>query len=237
MWENFPQKTPQSTWRSNAHVPYTVLPDETNLNLLDQLKKEILNRKLLRTGATLFLFVDLLLSNAPFTARTFIGIFSTAPLAVYILEDVLSLPQALPSGTFRLTTTCVSPSMVSVHRKGAKYSARCGQQYSDDFQELQPAAVLDLANQLKAEGNIKHSQVSISTNNVLSDLKIGTNNCLVGARRRIAKLKGPTLPIFLKPNSSSTISLQCLPRQRCKWLHMCLKKLPYATKPRTSACV
>ena len=36
--------------------------------------------------------------------------------------------------------------------------------------------------------------------------------------------------MFSKPTSAKDMEMQCLPANKCRWLHICLKKPPYATK-------
>lgn len=80
-------------------------------------------------------------------------------------------------------------------------------------------------------GYITHAQISGQTKSPASSLIINVQNTFNGARRRISSLRPSTLPIFnTKPSSVNSKALPCLPSQRCRWLHMCLKKPPYATK-------
>jgi hypothetical protein len=80
-------------------------------------------------------------------------------------------------------------------------------------------------------GYITHAQISGQTNTPISNLILNVQNLSTGVRRRISSLRSSTLPTFnTKPSSVKSIALQCLPSQRCRWLHMCLKKPPYATK-------
>jgi hypothetical protein len=80
-------------------------------------------------------------------------------------------------------------------------------------------------------GYITCAQISNQTNTPISSLTITMQNIFVGTRRRISGLRSSTLPTF-NPKTSSVKStlLQCLPSPKCRWLHMCLKKPPYATK-------
>ncbi|PMD20363.1 hypothetical protein NA56DRAFT_179615 [Hyaloscypha hepaticicola] len=80
-------------------------------------------------------------------------------------------------------------------------------------------------------GYITHAQISGQTKSPASSLTINVQNTFNGARRRISSLRPSTLPIFnTKPSLVASIALPCLPSQRCRWLHMCLKKPSYATK-------
>jgi hypothetical protein len=111
-----------------------------------------------------------------------------------------------------------------------KFAKKCGHQSYDDFHELQDGAIVDFANDLFKAGYITYAQVSSQTSGSMSELSMKINNLFVGARRRISRLRSSTLPIFSKPSSVKSIALQCSATQQCRWLHMCLKKRPYATK-------
>jgi hypothetical protein len=106
----------------------------------------------------------------------------------------------------------------------------CGHRSHDDFQELQDGAIVDFANELFTAGYITHAKISGSTGGPMSDLGTKINNFFVGLPRRASSLKSTPLPLFSKRASITSIASQCLPPQTCKWLHMCLKKRPYATK-------
>jgi hypothetical protein len=107
---------------------------------------------------------------------------------------------------------------------------KCGYKSHDDFQELSKGALVDLANEMLKAGYITHAQISGQAGSPISSLTLTVKNIFTGARRRISSLRSPTLPVFSKPSSVKSIPMQCLPSQRCRWLHMCLKKPPYATK-------
>lgn len=80
-------------------------------------------------------------------------------------------------------------------------------------------------------GYITHAQISGQTKSPASSLIINVQNTFIGGLRRISRLRPSTLPIFnTKPSPVDSIALPSLPSQRCRWLHMCLKKPPYATK-------
>ena len=90
---------------------------------------------------------------------------------------------------------------------------------------------MELANDMFKAGYITHAQISGQTKSPASSLAINVQNTFNGARRRISSLRPSTLPIFnTKPSPLNSIALSCLPSPRCRWLHMCLKKPPYATK-------
>jgi hypothetical protein len=110
-------------------------------------------------------------------------------------------------------------------------SQKCGHRSHDDFQELSQGAILELANDMFEAGYITHAQISNQTNSPITSLTTRVQNIFIGARRRISGLRTPTLPTFnTKPSSIKSIPSQCLPSPKCRWLHMCLNKPPYATK-------
>lgn len=119
----------------------------------------------------------------------------------------------LPENTTRLTWTCT-----------------CGHQAFDDFQELTERAVDDFATAMICAGYISHARISNCAEGQISRLAMKANNAFVGARRRLSRLRSTTLPTFSIPRSTTSIALQCLPTRKCRWLHMCFKKRPYATK-------
>ncbi|KAL2074100.1 hypothetical protein VTL71DRAFT_7878 [Oculimacula yallundae] len=129
-----------------------------------------------------------------------------------ISQNLLTISR-LPTGITRLSWKC-----------------GCGHEAFDDFQELKPNGVLDLAKDLMVAGYITHARVSNQANGPVYALRTKVSNAFVGARRRIFGLRSMTLPSFSTSSSNSSIALQCLPSQTCRWLHMCLKKRPYATK-------
>lgn len=45
--------------------------------------------------------------------------------------------------------------------------------------------------------------------------------------RKLSRIHPTALPTFVK--SSSPNSSACLPADECRWLHLCMKKRPYAT--------
>lgn len=106
----------------------------------------------------------------------------------------------------------------------------CGYQAYDDFQELEDTAVEDFAKDLTAAGYISHARISHYADGNISKLKMKVNNALVGARKRVYRLKSATYPSFSTSDSNTSIALSCLPTRQCRWLHLCLKKRPYATK-------
>ncbi|KAL5327176.1 hypothetical protein ACEPPN_004868 [Leptodophora sp. 'Broadleaf-Isolate-01'] len=81
-----------------------------------------------------------------------------------------------------------------------------------------------------AAGYISHARVSNQEDGKISKLRMKVSNVFVGARRRMSRLRSTTLPTFSTSGSASSIALRCLPDRKCRWLHMCFKKRPYATK-------
>ncbi|PMD58343.1 uncharacterized protein K444DRAFT_430978 [Hyaloscypha bicolor E] len=134
----------------------------------------------------------------------------------------------------RLEWTCVSHKLLRfliLLQNTDTTSQKCGHRSHDDFQELSQGAILELANDMFEAGYITHAQISNQTNSPITSLTTRVQNIFIGARRRISSLRTPTLPTFnTKPSSIKSIPLQCLPSTKCRWLHMCLKKPPYATK-------
>jgi hypothetical protein len=145
---------------------------------------------------------------------------------------------SLEKGNMRLEWTCVSykflnPLLLPIFCvvKVDHNSQKCGHHSYDDFQELSPSAISELANDMFKAGYITHAQISSQTKSPASSLIINVQSTFNGARRRISSLRPSTLPIFnTKPSSVNLEALPCLPRKRCRWLHMCLKKQTYATK-------
>lgn len=56
------------------------------------------------------------------------------------------------------------------------------------------------------------------------------SNFSIGVQRRIRGLRSSSLPQFVKQTSVNSLATQCLPIRHCRWLHLCIKKRPYATK-------
>ncbi|KAF8854908.1 hypothetical protein BDZ45DRAFT_25601 [Acephala macrosclerotiorum] len=56
------------------------------------------------------------------------------------------------------------------------------------------------------------------------------NNIFVGARRQLSRARSPSLPSFSMIPRTAGVPVNCLPTNKCRWLHMCFKKRPYATK-------
>ncbi|PVH84838.1 hypothetical protein DL98DRAFT_651555 [Cadophora sp. DSE1049] len=122
-------------------------------------------------------------------------------------------PRPLPHGTVRLKWTC-----------------RCGHKAFDDFQELERDSIFILAAELIDAGYVLHAHVSNQADGPFTTLMMKLNNAFVGARKRIYRPKSTTLPLFSASGLANSIALQCLPTRKCRWLHLCLKKRPYATK-------
>lgn len=133
------------------------------------------------------------------------------------LRFVISLPFGVngePSkGTSRLSWTC-----------------RCGYQSFDDFQELDEGVVAEFADELLRSGYITHANVSTGAARETPGLFRQASNAFVTFRGSINGLRSSILPLFSKPTAVDPIALQCLPEGRCRWLHLCLKKRPYATQ-------
>jgi len=128
---------------------------------------------------------------------------------------------------------CKFSSPISCQMSSQRLTAqqKCGHRSHDDFQELSKDAVLELANEMFKAGYITHAQISSQASSPISSLAVTIQNLFTGARRRLSGLRTSTLPTFnSKTSSVKSIAMQCLPSQRCRWLHMCLKKPPYATK-------
>jgi hypothetical protein len=139
----------------------------------------------------------------------------------------------LPGGIRRLQWTCVrfSPhNPFTMATVADRLAQKCGHQSYDDFHELQDGAIVDFANHLFKAGYITRAQISGQISGSMSELSMKINNLFVGTRRRISRLRSSTLLIFSKPTSVKSMALQCLSTEQCRWLHMCLKKRPYATK-------
>jgi hypothetical protein len=107
---------------------------------------------------------------------------------------------------------------------------RCGHKSYDDFQELIPGGVTEFAHDLIESGYITYAETSTQAGGKGSKLITSLNNAFVEARRKLGTFRTSPLPLFSKPTSVQSYALQCLPTQKCRWLHMCLKKRPYATK-------
>jgi hypothetical protein len=107
---------------------------------------------------------------------------------------------------------------------------RCRYRSQDDFQELKSGAVIEFANGLFEAGYITHARISNESSGKASELAIEINNLLIGAQRRIRGFRSSSLPLFSKTTSVKSMALQCLPTQKCRWLHLCFRKRPYATK-------
>lgn len=90
--------------------------------------------------------------------------------------------------------------------------------------------MVEFANDLMRSGYITCFQTSDQVTGKVSELAMQVNNLFVGARRRISGLKTTLLPMFSTPTAVESIALQCLFVERCRWLHLCLMKGPYATK-------
>jgi hypothetical protein len=126
--------------------------------------------------------------------------------------------------------------------KKTNSSQQCGYQSYDDFQELTESskptngplaadsAIIGLANRLLMAGYISHARVSTRDHGKISELVANVNNFFVGIQRKLGRLRSSLLPTFSKPTSLNAAALRCLPAPTCRWLHLCLKKRPYATK-------
>ncbi|KAH7360332.1 hypothetical protein BKA65DRAFT_183060 [Rhexocercosporidium sp. MPI-PUGE-AT-0058] len=125
----------------------------------------------------------------------------------------ISLVILLPDGMIRLHWTC-----------------ECGYQAVDDFQEYKSGSTSHWAKELLSSGYITHARISDRADGGFSKLRMKVNNVFARAHRRISHLRSTTLPTFSTSGSGSPVALQCLPSQKCRWLHMCLKKRPFATK-------
>ena len=122
-------------------------------------------------------------------------------------------------------------SVPKYERRKLKAQQKCGHRSHDDFQEISQGAILELANELFKAGYITHAQISNQASSPISSFVVTIQNFFTGARRRLSGLRSSTLPTFhSKPSSVKSIAMQCLPSQKCRWVHMCLKKPPYATK-------
>jgi hypothetical protein len=117
------------------------------------------------------------------------------------------------------------------HAGKADTTQKCGHRSHDDFQELSKDKILELAKDVFKAGYISHAQISNQAASPISSLVVTIQNFITSTRRRISSLRRPKLPTFnSKPSSVKSIAMQYLPSQRCRWLHMCLQKPPYATK-------
>ncbi|EDO04752.1 predicted protein [Sclerotinia sclerotiorum 1980 UF-70] len=109
------------------------------------------------------------------------------------------------------------------------WKCKCGCTSYDDFSEWpgQEGAIVEFAKELMQAGYITQAQITRQpgrTNNwAPRKPQIGLN--LIS--RIIPRIRQTSLPVFVQ--SSSKKSTVCLPVDKCRWLHLCMKKRPYAT--------
>ncbi|KAM0194450.1 hypothetical protein ACHAPC_000924 [Botrytis cinerea] len=120
--------------------------------------------------------------------------------------------EILPNATQRMIWTC-----------------KCGYASYDDFAELpgREGAVVDFAKELMQAGYITRAQI---TNRPLGmKLWIGgrIQNGINLISRKLSNIRNTPLPTFVK--ASPPKNPVCLPADECRWLHLCMKKKPYAT--------
>ncbi|KAK6601362.1 hypothetical protein H4I96_06703 [Botrytis cinerea] len=120
--------------------------------------------------------------------------------------------EILPNATQRMIWTC-----------------KCGHASYDDFAELpgREGAVADFAKELMQAGYITRAQI---TNRPLGmKLWIGgrIQNGINLISRKLSNIRNTPLPTFVK--ASPPKNPVCLPADECRWLHLCMKKKPYAT--------
>ncbi|KAM0136732.1 hypothetical protein ACHAP3_004481 [Botrytis cinerea] len=109
------------------------------------------------------------------------------------------------------------------------WKCKCGHASYDDFAELpgREGAVADFAKELMQAGYITRAQ---TTNRPLGmKLWIGgrIQNGINLISRKLSNIRNTPLPTFVK--ASPPKNPVCLPADECRWLHLCMKKKPYAT--------
>jgi hypothetical protein len=106
----------------------------------------------------------------------------------------------------------------------------CGYISNENFKEFKNGAVIDFANELMESGYITHAQLSNRSGGRISILNMKISNFFLGMTNRVARLRSSLLPLFAAPTTVQSIVTSCLPPRSCHWLHLCLKKRPYATE-------
>ncbi|KAJ8065344.1 hypothetical protein OCU04_006032 [Sclerotinia nivalis] len=128
------------------------------------------------------------------------------------LKRVFGRNSDLQRGTQRMIWTC-----------------KCGCTSYDDFTELpgQEGAIVEFAKELMQAGYITQTQITSQPSRTNNWVPRTLQHSLNLISRKFSRIRQTSLPTFVKSNSQK--SPVCLPADECRWLHLCMKKRPYAT--------
>ncbi|KAF5873477.1 uncharacterized protein Bfra_004938 [Botrytis fragariae] len=128
------------------------------------------------------------------------------------LQKLLGKYKILPNATRRMVWTC-----------------KCGHASHDDFTELpgREGAVVDFANELMQAGYITRAQITNQPLGTKLWVSGRLQNGINLISRKLSNLRNTPLPTFVKAGLPK--NPVCLPADECRWLHLCMKKKPYAT--------
>ncbi|KAF7901697.1 uncharacterized protein EAF01_006996 [Botrytis porri] len=106
---------------------------------------------------------------------------------------------------------------------------KCGHASYDDCTEFpgREGTVVDLAKELMQAGYINRAQIAIQPLGTKLWVSGRLQNGINLISRKLSKLRKTPLPTFVK--ASPPKNPVCLPADGCRWLHLCMKKKPYAT--------
>lgn len=109
------------------------------------------------------------------------------------------------------------------------WKCKCGCTSYDDFSEWpgQEGAIVEFAKELMQAGYITQAQITRQPGRTNNWAPRKPQNGLNLISRIIPRIRQTSLPVFVQ--SSSKKSTVCLPVDKCRWLHLCMKKRPYAT--------
>ncbi|TGO34116.1 hypothetical protein BHYA_0212g00210 [Botrytis hyacinthi] len=128
------------------------------------------------------------------------------------VQKLLGKYEISPNATRRMVWTC-----------------KCGHASYDDFTELpgREGAVVDFAKELMQAGYITRAQITSQPLGTKLWVSRRLQNGINLISRKFSKIRNAPLPTFVKASLQRTPV--CLPADECRWLHLCMKKKPYAT--------
>ncbi|TGO54446.1 hypothetical protein BCON_0107g00350 [Botryotinia convoluta] len=128
------------------------------------------------------------------------------------LQKLLGKYDILPNATRRMVWTC-----------------KCGHAPYDGFTEFpgREGAVVDFAKELMQAGYITRAQITSQPLGTKLWVSGRLQNGINLISRKLSKTRNTPLPTFVK--ASPPKNPVCLPADECRWLHLCMKKKPYAT--------
>ncbi|KAF7897129.1 hypothetical protein EAF00_005357 [Botryotinia globosa] len=111
----------------------------------------------------------------------------------------------------------------------AWFGHKCGHASYDNFTEFtgREGAVVDFAKELMKAGYITRAQITSQPLGVKLWVSGRLQNGINLILRKLSKIRNTSLPTFVIASLPKTPV--CLPADECRWLHLCMKKKPYAT--------